>query len=191
MALLSTPPIQPNEVCPDFKLDDLWGRSWQKSDFFKGSPATLFMFICNHCPYVKAIEDRLITLAQDLKKINTETIAICANDSSSYPDDAPAALKARAEAKKYPFIYLHDADQSVAKKFGAVCTPDFFLYTRDAQLFYRGRLDDSWKDPSQVTQRELFVAAQTIVNSKSKSTTLPPLPFPMKPSMGCSIKWKS
>lgn len=155
MALTFTPAPKANEICPDFKLPDLQGRLFSRADFFHGMP-TLFMFICNHCPYVKAIEDRLIELTRDLQALKISVVAICSND---HPDDSLEKLRARAVEKKFPFVYLYDPDQKAALAFAAVCTPDFFLYDLDFNLRYRGRLDDSWKDASLVTQRELYQAA--------------------------------
>ncbi|MFN8944810.1 MAG: thioredoxin family protein [Pseudobdellovibrionaceae bacterium] len=143
----------------------------------------LIMFICNHCPYVKAIEDRLILLGQDLKLKNIPVFAICSNDPNDYPEDSFENMKARADLKKYSFHYLHDETQKVAKAYGAVCTPDFFLFNRKSELSYRGRLDDSWKDPLSVQKRELYEAAIELLTSDSVTS-------PQVPTMGCSIKWK-
>ncbi len=167
--------------CPDFKLPATNGKTYEKKDFLNAQPLVI-MFICNHCPYVKAIEDRLITLALDLKKLDVNVVAVCSNDSISYPDDSFVNLKKRAEEKKYPFIYLHDETQDIAKKFGAVCTPDFFVYNQKSELAYRGRLDDSWKEPEKVKTRELYEAVLEIHQNKKTLR-------PQTPSMGCSIKW--
>lgn len=182
MALVSTPVDELGTVCPDFYLPATDGKSYSLKNFSQGNPFVV-MFICNHCPYVKAIEDRLIELGQDLKKMNVPLVAICANDSANYPDDSFEALKARAELKKYPFPYLQDDSQQVAKLFGAVCTPDFFVYNKKSRLAYRGRLDDSWKDSTKVTQRELLNAVKELLDSDE-------FPTGQTPSMGCSIKWK-
>ena len=169
-------------ICPDFTLPSvLDGEFFSLSDFRNNQPLVV-MFICNHCPYVKAIEDRLIQLGQDLMKKSIHVIAICSNDEFSYPEDSLENLNKRALEKKYPFIYLHDKNQTVAKAFGAVCTPDFFVYDQNAALAYRGRLDNSWKDPSQVTSQELYLAVLDLAHNK-------PLTKIQKPSMGCSIKW--
>jgi peroxiredoxin len=168
--------------CPDFKLKAVDGRVYAKKDFLNHQPLVI-MFICNHCPYVKAIEDRLITLAHDLKKIDVNVVAICANDAESYPDDSFGNLKVRTEEKKYPFTYLYDETQEVAKTFGAICTPDYFVYDQHTKLAYRGRLDDSWKDASLVTKRELYDAVVELSQAKKVSAR-------QTPSMGCSIKWK-
>ena len=181
MALTHTPPIEKKEHAPDFTLPGLDGKTYSLSDFKNNKPLVV-MFICNHCPYVKAIEDRLITLGHDLKTLGVHIVGICSNDSTNYPDDSFENLKKRSIEKNYSFTYLHDADQSVAKKFGAVCTPDFFVYNSKLELTYRGRLDDSWKDPSLVTKRELFEAVQELMTSDT-------LKSGQTPSMGCSIKW--
>jgi len=181
MALVHTPEtIQPTP-CPDFNLLAMDGKKYSLLHFKNNNPL-LVMFICNHCPYVKAIEDRLITLGRDLKNENINVIAICSNDEINYPDDSFEKLKFRALEKNYSFVYLHDKDQSVAKLFNAVCTPDFFLYDKNLNLKYRGRLDDSWKDETLVTQRELYQAALDLKTSSKIS-------FKQIPSMGCSIKW--
>lgn len=182
MALVSTPADELGKMCPDFTLPGIDGKNYALSDFAKGNPFVV-MFICNHCPYVKAIEDRLIMLGHDLTKLNVPIVAICSNDAKNYPEDSFEALKKRAEVKKYSFPYLHDENQEVAKSFGAVCTPDFFVYNKKSQLAYRGRLDDSWKEPAKVTRRELFIAVQSLLTSDE-------FPTGQTPSMGCSIKWK-
>jgi peroxiredoxin len=170
-----------NTLCPDFLLPATDGRSYQKKDFLNQKPLVI-MFICNHCPYVKAIEDRLITLGHDLKKLDINVVAICSNDDQSYPEDSFANLKARAELKQYPFPYLHDKNQDVAKAFGAICTPDYFVYDQHNRLAYRGRLDDSWKEATLVKNRELYNAVLKLNQGHSISPA-------QTPSMGCSIKW--
>lgn len=182
MALVHTPEkIEFGASLPEFKLKATDGKTYQHRDFINGKPLVV-MFICNHCPYVKAIEDRLITLGHDLKKYDINVVAICSNDEINYPEDSFTNLKKRTEEKNYPFAYLHDSTQSVAKIFGAVCTPDYFVYDNNAKLAYRGRLDNSWKDPSAVTKRELYTATLELLHNQkiSKAQT---------PSMGCSIKW--
>ncbi|OFZ31351.1 MAG: alkyl hydroperoxide reductase [Bdellovibrionales bacterium RIFCSPHIGHO2_01_FULL_40_29] len=167
--------------CPDFTLPSVDGVPFSLSDFKKNKPFVI-LFICNHCPYVQAIEDRLIQLGHDLKKLDIPVVAICSNDEITYPEDSLENLRKRFHEKKYSFIYLHDKTQEVAKKFGALCTPDYFVYDQNAQLAYRGRLDDSWKDPLQVTTRELYEAILELSEGK-------PISRPQVPSMGCSIKW--
>lgn len=183
MALTFTPEAELGSQIPEFKLPSVTdGKFYSVADFKNGNPLVL-MFICNHCPYVKAIEDRLITLGHELQTINVNLVGICSNDATDNPEDSFEGLKARALEKKYPFKYLHDDSQIVAKTFGAVCTPDFFVYDHELKLAYRGRLDDSWKDASRVTQRELFSAVQKLMNNQK-------LEGRQIPSMGCNIKWK-
>ncbi|OQW46586.1 MAG: alkyl hydroperoxide reductase [Proteobacteria bacterium SG_bin7] len=182
MALTHTPTPDLNFHCPDFSLPAVDGKTYSLADFRK-SEVLVVMFICNHCPYVKAIEDRLINLGNHFKSQSVQFVAICSNDAEGYPEDSFENLKKRWTEKKYPFPYLHDQDQRVAKNFGAVCTPDFFVFNKNRGLQYRGRLDDSWKDPSQVTRQELKGAIETILNGKT-------MPKEQNPSMGCSIKWK-
>ncbi|KYG67946.1 alkyl hydroperoxide reductase [Bdellovibrio bacteriovorus] len=181
MALTFTPFPDLGNACPEFKLPATDGKTYSLKDFPTGHPLVV-MFICNHCPYVQAIEDRLIQLGQDLKKQNVSVVAICSNDAKSHPEDSFENLKKRAEEKSYPFVYLYDESQEVAHKFGAVCTPDFFVYDKNHKLAYRGRLDDSWKDASKVTKRELYEAVQTLIKDQKVSEE-------QTASMGCSIKW--
>lgn len=182
MALTHTPQAEFGTPCPDFRLPGVDGKTYSLSDFPKGH-ALVVMFICNHCPYVQAIEDRLIELGRDLKRQNVSVVGICSNDEISYPADSFDNLKKRFFEKNYSFVYLHDKTQEVARKFGAVCTPDFFVYDREHRLAYRGRLDDSWKDPTKVTQRELYQAALALEKGQDLSG------FEQLSSMGCSIKW--
>lgn len=181
MALTFTPQNDIGKALPTFSGHSIHGTVFSSDNLPKGQPVFV-LFICNHCPYVKAIENRLIQLGQDLKQQGIPMIAICSNDPEEYPEDNFEALKAKALEKKFEFEYLHDADQSLAHLFGAVCTPDFFLYDRNHKLAYRGRLDDNWKDESKVTRRELFEAALQLKAGK-------PISGQSTPSMGCSIKW--
>lgn len=176
-----TPDPEIGQSCPDFTLPAMDGKTYSLKDFTNGEPLVI-MFICNHCPYVKAIEDRLITLGHDLKLKNINVVAICSNDEISYPDDSFENLKARFFEKDYSFTYLHDKTQKVAQTFGAVCTPDYFVYDKNVKLAYRGRLDDSWKEPEKVTKRELYEAVLKLKSAQA-------LTEPQTPSMGCSIKW--
>ena len=181
MALTHTPQNELGMKCPDFILPAVDGKTYQLKDFTNGLPFVV-MFICNHCPYVIAIEERLIQLGMDLKKENINVVAICSNDEISYPEDSFENLKKRFYQKNYSFVYLHDKTQKVAQSFGAVCTPDFFVFDRDQNLAYRGRLDDSWKDPQAVTKRELYNA---VLNLKKENK----IKEEQVSSMGCSIKW--
>jgi peroxiredoxin len=182
MALMHTPTPDRDFQCPDFALPAVDGKTYSLADFRKAEVLAV-MFICNHCPYVKAVEDRLIALGNYFKNKPVQFVAICANDAEGYPDDSFENLKKRWAEKKYPFPYLHDEEQTVAKNFGAVCTPDFFVFDKNRRLQYRGRLDDSWKEPAKVTKEELKGAIETMLNNK-------PVPKEQNPSMGCSIKWR-
>jgi peroxiredoxin len=182
MALTFTPFAELGAKCPDFTLPGVDGKNYSLKDFVNDKPLVV-MFICAHCPYVQAIEDRLITLGRDLKKEGVHLLAICSNDAKDHVEDSFENLKKRAHEKNYSFVYLHDDSQDVAKKFGAVCTPDYFVYDKSLHLAYRGRLDDSWRDAQKVTQRELYSAIQDLL--QDKQITVQPTA-----SMGCSIKWK-
>jgi peroxiredoxin len=177
--------------CPDFRLPAVDGRTYTRDDF-GATPVLVVMFICNHCPYVQAVEQRLIDLARAFDpepgaKRQVQFVGICANDETSYPDDAFDKLAERWRTKGYGFPYLHDESQSVARAFGAVCTPDIYVYALDAggkhRLAYRGRIDDSWKDPAKVTRRDLAEAITALLEGRTPSTE-------QRPSLGCSIKWR-
>ena len=183
MALLHTPQADFGSRLPHFNLPSVDGKTYSDKDF-KGHKAVVIMFICNHCPYVQAIEDRIIALAKDLQPKGAQFVGICSNDAEDYPEDNFANLKKRWTKKKYPFPYLHDESQDVAKRFQAICTPDFFVYNSKRQLAYRGRLDDSWKNPSKVTREEMREAIESLLQNQSVSKD-------QSPSMGCSIKWKN
>ena len=183
---LYTPAVELGVKPKNFQLLGVDNKHHELSEYTAKASALVIMFICNHCPYVQAIEDRLIQLALDCAKFRVPVVAICANDPQEYPEDSFEKMKERALIKNYPFPYLQDLTQSVAKDYGAVCTPDFFVYDRNMSLAYRGRLDDSWKEPTQVKTRELFQAVQDLVAGHTDSMTLKK----QTPSMGCSIKWK-
>jgi peroxiredoxin len=182
MALTYTPAGRLGDACPPFSLPSVDGKRFTNTDF-KANRALVVMFICNHCPYVQAIEDRLIALAREFIPQGIACVGICANDPSDYPEDQPGELFKRWREKNYAFPYLIDADQTVAKAFGAVCTPDLYVYDAEHKLCYRGRLDDSWRDASRVQKQELRTALQNLLSDR-------PIPSEQNPSMGCSIKWK-
>lgn len=182
MALMYTPPGELGSICPNFQLPGTDGNLYGLKDF-KGSKALLVMFICNHCPYVQAVEDRLVLLSRELLAKGAQIVAISSNDTVKYPADSFENMKKRVIEKKYPFPYLFDETQKVAKEFGAVCTPDFFVYDENLTLAYRGRLDDSWKNPAEVSRQELRHAILELLAGREA-------PLSQYPSMGCSIKWK-
>ena len=154
-----------------------------KFDDIKGPKGTLVMFICNHCPYVIAVLDRIIRDANELRVYGVGVVAICSNDSKSYPDDSYENMKIFSEKNAFSFPYLYDEDQTVARAYDAVCTPDFFGFNADAKLQYRGRLDASRKEAGPADlKRDLFEAMVQI--SKTGMG-----PVDQVASMGCSIKW--
>lgn len=179
---VATPAAALGMTCPDFTLPDVFGRVRRRDEALDGR-ANLVVFFCNHCPYAKAVEARLIALHDEHKASGLRTALICANDPSHYPEDAPEQLCARAEERHYPFPYLVDETQDVARAFDAACTPDFFLFDADRKLVYRGRLDDNWKRPEQVKRRELHEAIAAVLAGRAVEGV-------QHPSLGCSIKWK-
>jgi len=182
MSLTYTPAGQMGSALPDFSLPSVDGKIFSRQDF---APAQIlvFLFICNHCPYVQAIEDRIIRLAREFIPQGVAFVGICSNDAQEYPEDSPAELLRRWRDKDYGFPYLIDESQQVAKAFGAVCTPDIFVFDQTRRLSYRGRLDDSWKNEKLVKRHELQEALQALLAGNSINSQ-------QNPSMGCSIKWK-
>ena len=183
MVLMETPVCDFGKPAIDFKLPDIYGKEWILADC-TGEKGTLVMFICNHCPYVKAIQTRLVEDALVLKELGINCVAIMSNDPADYPEDSPENMKLIAEQFNYPFPYLFDETQEIAKAYGAICTPDFFGYNAKLELQYRGRLDSSGKNPSDEHTRRDLVEAMTEVAKTGKG------PHEQIPSMGCSIKWK-
>ena len=182
MALTYTPTQSLGQACPPFSLPHVEGGTLSREDFSQAK-ILVVMFICAHCPYVQAIEERLIRLAGSYSPDEVQFIGICSNDWNDFPEDSPENLLRRWKEKKYSFPYLIDSEQTVAQAFGAVCTPDIFVFDSDRRLAYRGRLDDSWKNPDKITREELNEAIQRTLASQ-------PLNHEPIPSMGCSIKWK-
>ena len=181
--MAAIPPICDfNQEARAFKLKGVDEKMYDFDDI-KGSKGTLVMFICNHCPYVIAVLDRIVRDATELSEYGVGVVAICSNDSKTHPDDSYENMKIFSKKNSFSFPYLHDEDQSVARAYDAVCTPDFFGYNADAKLQYRGRLDASRKEagPSDL-KRDLFDAMVQV--SKTGIG-----PIDQVPSMGCSIKW--
>jgi thiol-disulfide isomerase/thioredoxin len=142
------------------------------------------MFICRHCPYVQHVKKELAKLGKDTAGRGTGIIAISANDAKNYPDDSPENLKKMAMEEAFNFPFCYDEDQSVAKKYSAACTPDFFLFDADFKLAYRGQLDDSRPENGKpVTGKDLREAIDAVLAGKAVAKT-------QKPSIGCNIKWK-
>lgn len=168
----------------DFKLKDVQTGSFKTFNDVSGSKGTLVMFICNHCPFVKHIEDELVKLGLDYMNKGIGVVAISSNDIEKYPADSPEKMKELAEEKGYSFPYLFDETQSVAKSYDAACTPDFYLYDAEAKLAYRGQLDDSRPGSEiPVTGKDLRAAIEAVIAGRTPGTD-------QKPSLGCNIKWK-
>ena len=171
-------------AAPAFALPDPDGRIYSLEDL-AGPRGLLVMFICNHCPYVQSILDRILRDARDLQALGIGVVAISSNDVTAYPQDAPPLMKAEAQRHGFSFPYLHDETQDVARAFDAQCTPDFFGYNARLQLQYRGRLDASGRNAARPDAvRELYEAMAQIAQTGMG-------PAHQVPSMGCSIKWKS
>ena len=183
MVLITTPVCEFNTPAVDFALSGIDGRTWTLQECM-GSHGLLVMFICNHCPYVKAIRSNLVRDTHALQKLGINSVAIMSNDPRDYPEDSFENMGTVAEEYQFNFPYLFDASQAVAKAYGAVCTPDFFGYNSAYQLQYRGRFDGSGVQTMQDNlPRELFNAMQLVAQTGKG-------PEQQIPSMGCSIKWK-
>jgi peroxiredoxin len=179
----STPVCKFGWKAPGFRLQGTDGRLYALDDL-KGRRGTLVMFICNHCPYVQAVIDRIIRDANDLKPLGIGIAAISSNDATSYPEDSFENMRAEAKRLAFPFPYLYDETQDVARAYGAVCTPEFFGFNQRLELQYRGRLDASRRDPAPPgARRELYEAMRQVAETGRG-------PREQLPSMGCSIKWK-
>lgn len=183
MALMETPVCDFGQAAHDFNLPDTDDKYWTLQDC-RGEKGTLIMFICNHCPYVKAVQERLVRDTRELLEHGIKSVAIMSNDPAEYPEDSPENMKKIAKKFNYPFPYLIDETQEIAKAYGAICTPDFFGYNADLKLQYRGRLDASRMDPAPPNaRRDLFEAMKQIAETGQG-------PKDQIASMGCSIKWR-
>jgi peroxiredoxin len=166
----------------DFDLPGTDGKRYRLADV-AGPSGLLVMFICNHCPYVKAVLERMIRDSTDLRAEGIGSVAISANDPAEYPEDSFENMQRVARDRRFPFPYLFDESQDVARDWGAVCTPDFFGFDKGLGLQYRGRLDASRTAPVAGARRDLFEAMQAVARTGRG-------PAEQVPSMGCSIKWK-
>lgn len=171
-------------TAPDFTLRDVVSQQERRLDDLRGARATVVMFICNHCPYVKHVNPELIAVARAYVDRGVGFVAINANDADQYPDDGPDRMAEVATDLGYPFPYLHDQTQEVARAYGAACTPDLFVYDADLALAYRGRLDASTPGNGEpLTGADLRAALDALLDGR-------PVPADQVPSMGCSIKWR-
>ncbi len=177
-------PIQRGMSAPDFALPGIDGRTHSLREI-AGANGTVVMFICNHCPYVKAVVDRLVRDAKELQALGIGCVAINANDAVAYPEDSFDNMKKFAREHGFTLPYLYDESQQVAHAYGAVCTPDFFGFDREMKLQYRGRLDASGRAPAAAgARRELHEAMKQIAATGIG-------PAEQTASIGCSIKWKT
>jgi peroxiredoxin len=181
---INTPLCDFGWKAPDFELTDTTGRH-QTLDSLRGPNGLLIMFICNHCPYVKAVIERIGRDARELQTLGVGVAAMMSNDPLDYPEDSFENMQKLAKEQNFSFPYLHDTTQDVARAYGAVCTPDFFGFNRDLELQYRGRLDASGRAPAAPdVRRELLEAMREVVANGHG-------PREQIASMGCSIKWRS
>ena len=182
MVLTKTPICNFGEKANDFNLKSTDNKQISLNDV-KGANGTLIMFICNHCPYVKAIIKDLVDDVKFLEDLGIKSVGIMSNDVKNYPEDSFDNMKKFSKENNFTFPYLYDKTQEVAKAYGAVCTPDFFGYNKDLELQYRGRLDNAGISDEPLKQKELINAFYQIIKTGKG-------PKEQRASMGCSIKWK-
>jgi thiol-disulfide isomerase/thioredoxin len=184
MALKESNMLPLGSIAPDFNLQDTVSGENRSYLFIKGYAGTIVLFLCNHCPYVIHVNEELVKIANDYSSKGIGFVAISSNDVEKYPDDAPDKMRIVAKVLRYPFPYLYDESQSVAKAYDAACTPDIYLFDADDLLFYRGRLDDSRPNSGKpLTGADLRGALEALLSGKGA-------PEPQYPSAGCNIKWK-
>ena len=182
MALTESRDLPLGTPCPDFLLPSVDGKTFARDDF-RDAKALVVMFICNHCPYVQAVEDRIIQLHRDYASRGVQLVGICSNDPTDYPDDRPERLLSRWREKRYGFPYLIDEPQDVARTFHAVCTPDIFVFDGERRLAYHGRIDANWKEPAKVQRQEMREALDALLTGHRPARE-------QTQSIGCSIKWR-
>ncbi len=184
MAATPTIQIPLNYTAPAFELVDTISGKHKTLNELKGKNATVVMFICNHCPYVKHVNQQLVQLANDYLPKGIAFIAISSNDVENYPEDAPEKMTQVAITEKYPFPYLYDETQEIAKAYFAACTPDFSIFDANLKCIYRGQLDDSRpKNDSISDGKDIRKVLDALLQNK-------PIPSQQTPSLGCNIKWK-
>ena len=170
---------------PDFNLVDAISNKYVSLQTIRGEKGTVVMFICNHCPYVKHVNDEIVRVSNDYRVTGFGFVAISSNDVINYPEDSPQIMWETARENHYSFPYLYDEDQEVAKAYDAACTPDFYLFDAELKLVYRGQLDNSRPGNGiPPNGRDLREALDNILNNNPQRKD-------QKPSMGCNIKWKT
>lgn len=167
---------------PNFSLKGVDERLYGLEDF-REAKILVIVFMCNHCPYVQACIERLVVLQSEFADMRVRFIGINSNDSTSYPEDSFEGMRVFSMEKHMNFPYLHDEKQHMARDYGAVCTPDIFVFDRERMLRYHGRIDNNWKDPAKASSHELKNALLALVERRDVGSV-------QHPSMGCSIKWK-
>jgi peroxiredoxin len=182
MALAYSQGMHVGTPAPDFSLAGVDGRTWSLASFAEAA-VLVVVFTCNHCPYAIANEDRLVDLATRYAGRGVAFVAINPNDADAYPEDSFDAMRVRADERGFPFPYLRDETQEVARAYDAACTPDIFVFDADRRLVYNGRVDDNWQDPSRVVRHDLATAIEDALAGRA-------LTFAPVAAMGCSIKWK-
>lgn len=180
---VTPPPAELGIKAPDFSLPGTDGKTYSLADV-AGPKGTVVVFICNHCPYVKAVIDRMVEDANALKESGIGFVAINSNDATTYPEDSFDGMKVFAEKHALPFPYLHDETQEVARVYKAECTPDYFGLDGEGRVQYRGRLDEGRKDPPPPNAKRELLEAMRMVAETGKA------PADQIPSIGCSIKWR-
>ena len=183
MTLTQSQKVEIDSSAPDFNLPATNGQNYSL-DSFKNAHALVIVFTCNHCPYAKAAWPLLVKLAQEFKEKGVAFVAINPNDDKQYPEDSLEMMKQKVDEWQISFPYLRDETQEVARTYGAVCTPDVFVFNQNRKLYYHGRINDNWQEPQKVTKGELKDAIDALLMSN-------PPPTDQHPSMGCSIKWKT
>ena len=183
MALLEStmPPL--GTPAHDFSLEGIDSKTHSLKSYSE-KEIIVIIFMCNHCPYVKAVLKRIIALQNEFIDRGVQFIGINSNDATRYPDDSLENMKIIAKENDFSFPYLIDPSQEVAKSYDAVCTPDLYVYGKNRKLVYRGRIDDNWEDSEKVTQQDLKLALENILSGETITSK-------QIPSMGCSIKWKT
>lgn len=171
-----------NDKLPDFELRDVSGKTVNHSDF-RSTSVLIIVFSCNHCPYVQAYEERLKDIQNRYADKGVQIIAINSNDETAYPEDSFENMVERSREMGFNFPYLHDADQSVAKKFEAEFTPQLFVFNVERELVYLGKIDDNWREPAKVQVRYLETAINEMLEGKEIS-------MPETYAIGCTIKWR-
>jgi peroxiredoxin len=183
MATVHSSMVPLGTPAPDFSLPGTDNKTYSLESF-KDKKVLVVIFMCNHCPYVKAVLRRLINLQNEFAERSVQLVSINVNDANNYPDDSPENMKALAEKKDLPFPYLFDASQESAKAYDAVCTPDIYAYGEERKLLYRGRVDDNWQHPDEITRHDLKDAIEAILADQEVNDD-------QVSSIGCSIKWKA